>query len=552
MLAYLKMLARNRIAGFKPQSIGKAGEKKAKTVLKYVGFAFLALYLYAVVLFLEILIYNTGAEYGQRELLIAVLFLGCTFVTLMYSFFYIISILFFAKDTSFLAAMPISSRAVMASKICIVAAGEVGLTLLIGAPILVRYGVEMGAGVGYYLRALIGTIFVPLAPIALSTLLACLLIRVSALWKRRESMTIVMSFAFMIAMIAFQMNMNLRSSEGEMSAIVMNFLFNKGSLTDVVLNAYPPLRWLVTGITDSGLAAWGSLALFAAVSAGVIALVVFAFGGSYMRLALKQQESIRRENAVRHKLGRDHVRSPFWALYRQEMREVITVPVYATNCLTGVVLFPVMIVFMMVGFKDRIPGGDFVGMLLSNVPAGYMTAILSGALSLTTVMGMAVSTAVSREGKQHDMRKTFPVSGFTHLSAKLWMGVTYNAVATLTSAIALWVLLPMLWLQTLVGLAVSQLFSLLVCLMGLLYDTYHAKLEWKTETEAVKQNMNSLLSMLMGIVALAALVGAFVLCTSLHLSAGGSFAIALALIAVGDLLLFRWLKGKASSAYYVV
>ena len=551
MLAYLKMLVRDKIASYKPSSYGKENDSKLKTVGKYAGFTLLALYLYAIVVFLEVMIYNTGAQFGEPQLLIAVVFLISTIITLFYSFFYVISTLFFGKDTLFLGAMPISSRGIMSSKLLMVILGEAGLTILIAAPIIVLYGINYGMGVTFYLRALIGTLFVPLAPIALSTLLSCLLIRVSALWKRREGVTVVMTFLLMAGLIAFQMNMGANISEAKLSDMVLSLLFKKGSLTDILMNAYPPMRWLVTGITGSGLAAWGNLALFIAASIAVIALVIFLFGGSYMRLALKQQENIRRSNVVRRKLGADHMRKPFWAIFRQEMREVITVPVYATNCLTGCVLFPVMIVIMFINFKGQMPGLDIAKELLTQVPSDLLTIIITGALCMTAVMGMAGSTAVSREGRQHEMRKTYPVSGFTHLSAKLLMGMSYNAIATLFTAITVCVIIPALWAPVLISFVASQLFNLLVSALGLILDTYRARLNWKTETEAVKQNFNSFLSMLITMGVLAAFVGLFMLGLKANMSLELLFALTVVLMLVADWILLKWLKGKVSAVYYL-
>ena len=63
-----------------------------------------------------------------------------------------------------------------------------------------------------------------------------------------------------------------------------------------------------------------------------------------------------------------------------------------------------------------------------------------------------------------------------------------------------------------------KLFSLLWCLMSLLLDVYHPKLKWKTETEAVKQSMNAMISMFGGMILIAVLVGAAVLLTPLGMA----------------------------------
>jgi hypothetical protein len=81
-------------------------------------------------------------------------------------------------------------------------------------------------------------------------------------------------------------------------------------------------------------------------------------------------------------------------------------------------------------------------------------------------------------------------------------------------------------------------------------DAYHPRLNWKTETEAVKQNTNALLTMLLALVAVALLVGAYVLCMKLGFGWYGSFAAVMVLTVLLDALLLFWLERGAAKAYY--
>ncbi len=551
MFAYLKMLAVDRLASlFRPQSNSSKPKSKVKNTFKWIGIVALVLYVYATVVFLEMLVYEMGMTANEPLLLIAIVFLGCTLMTLVYSFFYVVSILFFGKDTTFLAALPITSRTIMSSKLLIVIAGEVGLTFLAAAPLIIRYGIETGASVGFYLRAVIGTIFVPFVPVAISALLSGVLIRISALWKRRESVTIIFCFLLMIGIMLLQMNLSMNAAEEQMGNAIASLLFGKTSLTEMLLNVYPPIKWLVNGISGSGLPAWGLTALFAAVSAAAIALVVWLLGGSYMRLALKQQENIRRANITRRKLGADKVKTPFKALLKQELRDVITVPVYATNCLTGCVVFPIMIVFMAITFQNNNAGLPLDTMISLLFPDDMLTVIIGGAMCFANIMCQAGATAVSREGSRHDLRKVFPISGYTHLSAKLAMSMIFNALCTLLCAVAVCVLVPSLWPKLIIGFLISLPFSLLFNALSLIVDVYRPRLNWKNETEAVKQNVNTLFSMLIGFGLCAALFGLFILFTALGLSPIAALAADVAVMAIADLLTMKWLAGKASQVYF--
>ena len=471
-------------------------------------------------------------------------------MTLIYSFFYVISLLFFGRDCAFVGALPIPSHGVLMAKLARVLAGEIGLTMLVCLPLLVRYGVEMGMGAAFYVRSLLGVLLVPGIPVAITTLLAFGLIRVSALWKRREGVTTVMTFVLVAAIVGVEMSINMNMDEGELAQAAAGLLLGSGSLTDMVVGAFPPLQWLTAAATGSGSQAWGQAALYAGVSIAALALVVALCGGGYMRLALRQAEIIQRVNrGARRRASGWRVHSPFWALYRQEVREVLTVPTYATNCLTGAVMFPVLLIVAAIGIGRETDGMALSQVVAQFVPGGVYLACATGFLALTCTMGLAVSTAVSREGARHDMRRIYPVAGRVQLGAKLLMGMTFNLASALVSAVALWVLLPGMWLETLGALAVSQVFSLLWCLMSLLLDVYHPKLKWKTETEAVKQSMNAMVSMFGGMILIAALVGAAALLILWGWPISAALGADVLLLVLLDAALWMVLSRKASVTY---
>ena len=540
MLAYWKLLMRDRLMALAPSGRRREGQAAWKAVLGWAGMTLLAVSLFAMAVLFEMVMYDQAKAMGEPQAVIALAFLACTLMTLIYSFFYVISLLFFGRDCAFVGALPIPSHGVLLAKLATVLAGEIGLTALVCLPLLIRYGVETGAAADYYVRSLLGTLFIPGIPVAITTLLSFALIRISALWKRREGVTTVMTFVLVAAIVGVEMSINMNMDEGELAQ----------AAAELVLGAFPPLQWLTTAATGSGLHAWGQAALYAGVSIAALALVVALCGGGYMRLALRQAEVIQRVNSgSRRRSAGWRVHTPFWALYRQEMREVLTVPTYATNCLTGVVMFPVLLVVMAVGIGRETDGMALSEVVAQFVPKSIYLAVAAGFLALTCTMGLAVSTAVSREGARHDMRRIYPVAGSVQLGAKLLMGMTFNLAAALVSAVALWVLLPGMWLETLGALAVSQLFSLLWCLMSLLLDVYHPKLKWKTETEAVKQSMNAMISMFGGMILIAVLVGAAVLLTLWGWPVSAALGADVVLLALLDAALWMVLSRRASITY---
>ena len=217
--------------------------------------------------------------------------------------------------------------------------------------------------------------------------------------------------------------------------------------------------------------------------------------------------------------------------------------------LADTLALPVLLVVAAIGIGREAEGMALSEVVAQLVPGSIYLACATGFLALTCTMGLAVATAVSREGARHDMRRIYPVTGKAQLGAKLLMGMTFNLASALVSAVALWVLLPGMWLETLGALAVSQVFSLLWCLMSLLLDVYHPKLKWKTETEAVKQSMNAMVSMFGGMILIAALVGAAALLILWGWPISAALGADVLLLVLLDAALWMVLSRKASVTY---
>lgn len=93
---------------------------------------------------------------------------------------------------------------------------------------------------------------------------------------------------------------------------------------------------------------WAQLLLFVAVSLAVAWLCVTLLGRRYFDLCLRQGEQATRRRALRTTEKTWRQRSPFEAILRREINEVLKTPVYAFNCLSGVLMIPIMCIAMVV------------------------------------------------------------------------------------------------------------------------------------------------------------------------------------------------------------
>ena len=117
MLAYWKLLMRDRLMALAPSGRRREGQAAWKAVLGWAGMTLLAVSLFAMAVLFEMVMYDQAKAMGEPQAVIALAFLACTLMTLIYSFFYVISLLFFGRDCAFVGALPIPSHGVLLAKL---------------------------------------------------------------------------------------------------------------------------------------------------------------------------------------------------------------------------------------------------------------------------------------------------------------------------------------------------------------------------------------------------------------------------------------------------
>jgi ABC-2 type transport system permease protein len=257
----------------------------------------------------------------------------------------------------------------------------------------------------------------------------------------------------------------------------------------------------------------------------------------------------RMDASAKKRDDRHGLRTPLHALYRRELREIFGVPIYAMNCLASGVMFPVMAVIMLAGAGNSASELAMLPVMLLLVPKPLMTAILTGIFCLIASMNMAVSTAVSREGKRHEFFRTLPVQPQQQMLAKLFMGLTIDLITVVPIALIAFFVLPGFRVQLTIGFFASALFALAMTTFALMVDAKHPKFGWKNETEAIKQNGLAALTMFgsMGFIALCGV--AYFGLTVIGVSMTGALWLLCALVLIMDGRLLTRLFKKTSQTY---
>ena len=132
---------------------------------------------------------------GQSvEAILAVSFLASQFFLLFFGVFHILSSFYFSKDMDFLISLPVKPYQIMGSKFITIIVNEYIMSIPMVLPAVVVYGIGMGEGIIYWLKALISILLVPVIPLAISSLIVIVLMRFVNIKKTKDVIVVVASF----------------------------------------------------------------------------------------------------------------------------------------------------------------------------------------------------------------------------------------------------------------------------------------------------------------------------------------------------------------------
>ncbi len=546
--ALLRLQLLSRYADFKLRNLkAQFAEKKSRAAFRVLGIVVLIVYLGGFLFFMENAMLDALLQTGMPDLLLGIAVNVSMLGTLIMSFFFIMSALYFGRDSAMIAALPVRPRTVLAAKLTQVWISEVGYSLVIILPAAVLYGIRVGAEPLLYVRALLAALFAPVLPIVVVSFLSTLLIRLSALWKHRDMIATVSGILFIGAYMFLAFNMGSFSGSGEAGDLVMKFMQSNTARLETMTRAFPPAGWAGKGILGD----WGQLLLFMSVCAAAALFAVWAIGLWYQKLSLLQGETPaepRKKGGLRRTSFSGG--SAFKALCLREVRQILRVPSYATNSLPTVFM-PVFMVVMMYFTISRIGAqeGESLEAALGMLSPVLILAILTAVMAYMAGLNPALSTSVSREGKGHDFMNALPVSAGTIVLSKLTVGYAMSLLGVAATCVGAAILLPQFALYAGLAFVLCALYTFITSCLSLARDIRHPKLDWVTEQEAMKQNFGAAISMFMGWALLIALGALTYLLITLDVGMYLYFALTAVLLILLGAIAYRYLMKTAEKHY---
>lgn len=533
---------------------GTEGKKKNKLMLLLI-IGGLALAFAPLIVELVIFLskgYDLLTTLNQEGILLS---LGLTVSSLLIFFFgifYTVNTFYFAEDIESLLPMPLKPWHIIGAKFITVTIYEYLTEAIIMLPLLIVFGVKSGASGLYYLYGAIIYALLPLIPLIIASVIVMIIMRFSNIAKNKDRFKLVGGIVAMFLAIGLNMGMQKFMGSVEDPMLLQKMLMEgNNSLIRMSSKLFPTTEFAAKTLVNSnniaGLSNW-------LIFLGISAFFTLAFLYLAERLYFKGVIGVSESSAKRKVISSEEFdrsvvkRSAIGSYFLKELRILFRTPIYFMNCVLMNFLWPVFLLIPMITQPEIMNDlGQLKDFIRDGNSAGYILAgSFAFVLFITATNGVS-STSISREGETLFVNKYLPISYMDQIIAKVLSGVLMGVIGMATLVItAVFLLHPPTYLVLLI-LLTGILGIIFSAFTGMILDLYNPKLNWDNEQKAVKQNLNVIFNMLIGIVfAGLSLLVIFTLKLSLNMTV---FLI-IGIYGLLDIALYKFLSTQGVKIYY--
>lgn len=460
--------------------------------------------------------YAASMLINQPQLMPVTVLLLAQLLTLVFGFFWTISVFYFSDDINILLPLPIQPYKIVLSKYSIILLNEYVTLAFLMLPAIFIYGIGTQAGILYYLVSFIVFIFTPIILLSIAAIASVLIMRFVNLKRKKDLYTVIVSILALIFFFTIQFFINRIPQNGEQQAIE-NFILQNANLAKMISRSFPPALWGAVSMTDyNTLSGVLNLLMFIAVSIIFTAVLAVSAQKMYLKAVISGQEVEAKRKEV--SLKKEIVRSSLLkALLLREWKLFIRVPVYAMNVLPVAIIIPFVFLVSFVGNPQI---GLEMAIKYTSAPDGWFWVSMIGLFFSLFVAGSnsLSSTSFSREGKMFYISKLMPADPAIQLKAKWIFGIIITIVIILPTYVLGWYLFKIHLLSMVILIVLMLIGISAVNILSLLIDAMKPSFEWENPQKAMKGNLNVLLSLILTTILIGCIVGIVLLLKKLYVS----------------------------------
>ncbi len=404
---------------------------------------------------------------GLADILPAYLAMIASLLVLAFGLFKAGPTIFSQKSYEILASLPVPTGAIVASRFLKMYLSDLGLCALAMLPGMAVAGFLTHPGPLFWVWGLLGTLFLPLLPLTISTLFGTIITAISSRMKHKALVETGLSLVLAIGILMLSFG---SSGLEEMTPEALKDL--AATVGALISGIYPPAVWLGSAMTGGNPL---GLLSFIAVSIGLFALLM-ALVTRYFHPICRRlfTTSARRD----YRLSKLQSQSLLKALVTREFQRYFASSVYVTNTIMGPIMGVLLAGALFFSGFDTVQAA---------IPLNIRPLVPFALAAVFTMMPPA-AVSISMEGKSLWIVQSLPISPKALLEGKMAMNLLLMAPFYLVSEALLIIALKpglseLLWL-----LLMPAVLCVFAVVFSLTVNLRLHRFDWESEAYVVKQS----------------------------------------------------------------
>ena len=492
VLALTKVFLKNSFQNIETSS-SKKNKANSKSIL--ILYAIVFLYLAGIVGFFSYNLVEGLIKIQQEEVFLGLILLVIGIFVLIQTIFSAISLLYYSKDNEYILPLPIKPSQIIMAKTNVLLITEYFIVAIIGLIPLIIYGILTSANIFYYISMIITLLAFPIVPILISSLLVLIVMSFAKFTKNKNRFQVIATIILIIAicLISFKTN-DMEGSQEEL----IEMATKANGLVEMIRDAFPTLGMAIEALANNSYLNLIELVLVTAI----LYLIYIAVGQKlFLRGAVGSLYSGKRtKTAINEKIA--FKRSSLSKTYiGKEFKTLIRNPIFFMQCIMPAILFPILVIVLSFAGMHTEPNTDIVQIarMLQEKTSIYLGMAILMIIQFFSMFIYISATAISRDGQNAVFMKYIPVPLIKQIDYKVMPNIIMTTIMGIISiVIAQYLfLMPILYLILITIAMISM--GMLQSYLMIIVDLKKPKLDWNSEYTVVKQNMNLIWPMILGV-----------------------------------------------------
>ncbi|SFJ62023.1 ABC-2 type transport system permease protein [Halobacillus dabanensis] len=462
----------------------------SKSAMEKAGYFFIALMMIPfgllILFFIQGIIgnlYATLEPLGNESVILGLLFMMMAFIFSFISIGTVLSSFYFAEDVESFIPLPFQPYQILFGKSAVPFLSLYGLNTVLLLPSLIFYGLHSGAGILYYVFAIIIWAVTPIIPFVLTSIILMFIMRFANISKNKDRTKVLVGLLGFVFVIGI--NVLVRIDTGGENEDLARLITEQNGLLEFVTKFFPPAYF--SSITLTELGTFTGLLYFILIIT-LSALAIFLFLTIGQKLYFKGVLGLsggKRNNFKEENVQKQVKQQPvLFSLWKKEIRIILRTPTFFTQIVVQSLFFPIfLIVLIIIDPNSPLTGW---GSDLNQMEGKKVILAMFGMTVVALGINPASFSSISRDGKSWFNHLYLPIPPSKVILSKLLVSFFLNFLSLMLITIAALFILEMPLTIWLLWFVLSLVTSWIASIAGLMIDLYSPKLTWTDEREVFK------------------------------------------------------------------